>query len=70
MAFNPISDLLYVSGYYECMNIFDRVGEQILAIYPFPKTRKFIFYNKFIISISLVSNKIFKHTVDEQTLIN
>lgn len=54
------------------MNVFDTAGEQIMSIYPYPKVRKFLFYNNNsseIIGISLVTNKIYKHSIDEQVLV-
>ena len=46
------------------MQILDTAGEQVTSIYPYPKTRKFMFYKSYIIGISLVANKIYKHSVD------
>lgn len=47
----------------------DSSGQLIQSVYPFPKTRKFLFSdNNHTIGISLVTNKIYKHTLDEQTL--
>ena len=69
LQFNPISDLLYTCGYFEAMQVLDTTGQQIASIYPYPKTRKFLFRISEAIGISLVTNKLYKHSIDEQVLI-
>ena len=69
MQFHPVSDLLYCGGYFEAMQITDSTGQQVASIHPFPKTRKFLFYHNQIMSISLVANKVSKHSADEQVLV-
>ncbi len=51
------------------MGVMDAMGQQIMSIYPYPKTRKFKFLQNEVLGISLVSNKIYKHSLDEQVLI-
>jgi hypothetical protein len=51
------------------MQVLDTTGQQIASIYPYPKTRKFLFRNSEAIGISLVTNKLYKHSIDEQVLI-
>jgi len=49
--------------------VIDSSGQLVQSVYPFPKTRKFLFSdNNHTLGISLVTNKIYKHTLDEQTL--
>jgi hypothetical protein len=41
-----------------------------MAMHPYPKMRKFLFLrNDTIVGISLVTNKIYKHSIEEQVLL-